>query len=198
MARVIIGLGNPGKQYLHTPHNVGFDVIERLAARLDCRVRGSFRFQARIGKAVFNEAPLLLVQPQAYMNNSGPALAPLLRSKGVEPCDLVVVVDDADLAAGRLRVRATGGSGGHKGLASIIASIGTGDFARVRIGIGRDPADRTLTDHVLTPFSSEERRQMESVLEQATDAVLCIVESGVEAAMNRFNAERKDGEQRQA
>ena len=186
--RVIVGLGNPGKQYVHTPHNVGFEAIDNLAARLDCRLRGSFRFQARTGKAVVRDEPVLLVQPQAYMNNSGPALAPLLRTKGAGAPDLIVALDDADLAVGRIRVRAKGSSGGHKGLASIIASVGTEDFVRVRIGIGRDSGGRDLVEHVLTPFSSEERRQMDDVIERAADAVLCVVESGVEAAMNKFNA----------
>lgn len=186
--RVIVGLGNPGKEYTHTPHNVGFEVVEKLAARWDCRVRWSFRFRARTGKAAVNGTPLLLVEPQAYMNNSGPALAPLLRAKGAGPQDLVVVADDADLEMGRLRVRAKGGSGGHKGVASIIASLGTEEFARVRIGIGRDPGGRNLVEHVLTPFSVEERRQMDDVIERAADAVCCVVESGVDAAMNKFNA----------
>ncbi len=186
--RVIVGLGNPGKQYVHTPHNVGFDVVEKLAVRWDCRVTGSFRFRARTGKAVVNGESVLLVQPQAYMNNSGPALAPLLRTKGAGAQDLIVVADDADLETGRLRVRAKGGSGGHKGVASIIASLGTEEFARVRIGIGRAVEGRDLVEHVLTPFSVEERRQMDDVIERAADAVLCIVESGVEAAMNKFNA----------
>ena len=186
--RVIVGLGNPGKQYRHTPHNVGFEVIEKLAGRLDCGVRRSFRFQARTGKAVWAEQPLLLVQPQGYMNNSGPALAPLLRTKGAAAQDLVVVVDDADLEVGRLRVRAKGGSGGHKGLASLIESLGTEDFARVRIGIGRDSGGGDLVEHVLTPFSAGERRQVDEAIDRAADAVLHIVESGVEAAMNKFNA----------
>jgi PTH1 family peptidyl-tRNA hydrolase len=186
--RVIVGLGNPGKQYAHTPHNVGFEVIETLAARLDCSLRRSFRFQARTGKAVVNGEPWLLVQPQGYMNNSGTALAPLLRTKGAQATDLIVAVDDADLEIGRLRVRARGSSGGHKGLASLIASLGTEGFARVRIGIGRDSGGGDLVEHVLTPFSVEERRKIDEAIARAADAVLCVVESGVDAAMNRFNA----------
>ena len=185
--KVIVGLGNPGKPYVHTPHNVGFEVIEKLAARLECTVKRSLRFQVRAGKTVVNGEPVWLVQPQAYMNNSGPALSPLLRAKGAGAPELIVAVDDADLTLGGLRVRAKGGSGGHKGLASIIATLGTEDFARVRIGIGRDPGGGGLVEHVLTPFSIDERRQMDDVIGRAADAVLCMVESGVEKAMNTFN-----------
>ena len=178
--KVIVGLGNPGKQYVHTPHNVGFEVIERIAVRLECAVKRSLRFQVRAGKTVVNGELVWLVQPQAYMNNSGLALSPLLRAKGAGAPELIVAVDDADLTMGGLRVRAKGGSGGHKGLASIIASLGTEDFARVRIGIGRDPGGGGL-------FSVDERRQMDDVIGRAADAVLCMMESGVEEAMNTFN-----------
>jgi peptidyl-tRNA hydrolase, PTH1 family len=185
--KVIVGLGNPGKEYDRTPHNVGFEVVERLSERLDSPLRRSWRFKARTAKAAWSEKPVLLVQPLAYMNNSGSAVAPVLRSKGGQPGDLIVVLDDADLPLGRLRVRAQGGSGGHKGLASIIAAVGTQEFARVRIGIGRD-REGDLVQHVLTPFSSEEQRQVQEGIGRAADAVLYVVEHGVEKAMNQFNS----------
>ena len=184
--RVIVGLGNPGREYVRTPHNVGFEVADRLAKRLDGVIRRSWRFRARTAKVGWKDESLLLVQPQSYMNNSGAAIAPILRTKGAGPEQLIVVLDDADLPIGRLRIRSKGGSGGHKGLASIITAVGSEEFTRVRIGVGRSTG-KDLVDHVLTPFSPEEWKQMEEILDQAAEAVLQIVDEGVERAMNRFN-----------
>lgn len=184
--KVIVGLGNPGKQYENTPHNAGFSVANELAARLDCEFRKSAKFDSLVGKALRGEEELLLVKPETYMNRSGLAVAPLLRYRGGTPGDLIVVLDDADLAAGRLRIRNKGGSGGHKGLASIIENIGSDEFTRVRIGVGRQPGD-DLADHVLGSYSGEDRRKMAEVFRLAADAVVCILDSGLSEAMNRFN-----------
>jgi peptidyl-tRNA hydrolase, PTH1 family len=188
--KTVIGLGNPGEQYEHTPHNAGFAVVNTLTDRLSCSLRNSGRFQARIGKVVLEDVgPVLFVEPQTYMNNSGHAVAVVLRYHGVQPSDMVVVVDDADLPMGRLRIREKGGSGGHRGLDSVIESCGTEDFTRMRIGIGRMRAsgEGGLVDHVLSPFSAQERAWMTRVVDQAAEAVLMILRAGTQAAMNRFN-----------
>ena len=186
--KVIVGLGNPGRQYARTPHNVGFMVADAVAERLSATFRGSLRFDAQLAEGTWGGERLLLVKPQTYMNNSGTAVATVLRYRGVEPANLVVVLDDADLPAGRLRIRAAGSSGGHRGLASVIDHVGTDAFPRVRIGIGRAPAGGGLVDQVLRSLSEAERESLEPIVGRAADAALCIVDSGVDAAMNRFNA----------
>ena len=188
---IVVGLGNPGRKYRDTPHNAGFMVVDELAGRMGCKTRRSLRFASRMGKARVNDGWLWLVQPERFMNNSGPVVAAILRYRKIDSREMIVVVDDADLDFGRLRIRARGGSGGHKGLASIIEYVGSEDFVRVRIGIGRDSRERALTDHVLRPFSSEERNRFNPVIERAAASVACIVDFGVEVAMNRFNSKQE-------
>jgi len=190
--KIVAGLGNPGAQYANTPHNAGFAVVESLAVRLACRLRRSLWFKARTARAAAGADAVLLVQPQTYMNNSGAAVASVLRYYKAGPQDLIVVSDDADLPLGRLRVRATGSSGGHRGLDSIIQTLGTRGFARVRVGIGRRETGRGLIEHVLGPLTPPELERMAVVVDRAAQAVLCIVSSGAEEAMNRFNAEPVD------
>ena len=185
--KVIVGLGNPGKRYADTPHNGGFAVVDALAETWNCRLRRSFRFGARCGKARGNGEPVLLVKPETYMNNSGQAVGGLLRYHKAPPSDLVVVLDDADLPLGRLRVRACGSSGGHRGLASVIGHVGGEAFARVRIGIGRRGQEEDLVRHVLSAFSARDRPRADRAVDMAAEAVQCVLEHGVEAAMNRFN-----------
>jgi peptidyl-tRNA hydrolase, PTH1 family len=185
---ILVGLGNPGKRYERTPHNAGFAVIDELARQLSCPLRTSFRFEARLGKAVFGDERILLVQPKTFMNNSGLAVAPILRYNKADVADLLVILDDADLEFGRLRIRAAGSSGGHKGLASIIENVGSEEFARIRIGIGRSSEKSGLVEQVLTPFSKKEQAEMAQTVSKAAEAALCVLESGVETAMNRFNA----------
>lgn len=187
--KIVAGLGNPGAQYANTPHNAGFAVVDALAGRLGCHLRRSLRFNARTGRAMLETGAVLLIQPRTYMNNSGAAVASVLHYYKAEPRDLIVVSDDADLPLGRLRVRARGSSGGHRGLESIIQSIGTQAFARVRVGIGRKESGQGLVDHVLSPRTPQEEQQMAVVVDRAVQAVLCIISSGEEEAMNRFNAE---------
>ena len=186
---IVAGLGNPGAQYANTPHNAGFAVVDALARHLDCHLRRSLRFSARTGRATPDSGPVLLIQPRTFMNNSGTAVAAVLHYYKVEPRDLVVISDDADLPLGRLRVRARGSSGGHRGLESIIQSLGTAAFPRVRVGIGRRESGQGLIEHVLSPYTPQEQQQMAVVVDRAVQAVLCIMCSGVEEAMNRFNAE---------
>jgi len=185
--KVIVGLGNPGKKYRKTPHNVGFEVIDEISSRVACSLRRSLRVKAMMGRGVFEGEDLLLVKPTAYMNRSGPVVAQVMRRGGIKPQDLVVVLDDADLEFGRLRLRPKGSSGGHRGLGSIVEAVGSSDFVRVRIGIGRTATGGSLVEHVLSPFSGKERKRMAAVIGTAADAVMSVLESGVGEAMNRFN-----------
>ena len=191
--KVIAGLGNPGPEYKDTPHNIGFDVVELLAERLAATWRTSARFQARLARVERGGEAWLLVQPQTFMNLSGTSVAPLVRYHGGGPGDLVVVLDDADLPLGRLRIRAEGGSGGHRGLASVIETLGSETFARVRLGVGREPvAGGGLVEHVLGRFDPARRLTAQRLVGIAADAVECLAEKGLAVAMNRFNGVQAD------
>lgn len=188
--KVVVGLGNPGSQYERTPHNMGFMVVDRLAERMGCRLRSSWRFHARMGTGEHGGQDLLLVEPQTFMNESGRAVGAILGYRKLTPADMVVVLDDADLELGVLRIRRKGSAGGHKGLMSIAATVGSDEFDRVRIGIGRGARGSDLVRHVLTSFGSEDVEAVRRVTEEAADAVLFLVEKGADAAMNRFNTRR--------
>ena len=185
--KIVAGLGNPGAAYARTPHNAGFDVLDRLAHRLGGAWRGQARFKAELARIRADAVDVLLVKPQTFMNASGEAVGPLTRYYGVAPADLVVVSDDADLPAGRLRIRPGGGAGGHRGLLSVIEACGTQAFARVRVGVGRGAAGAGLVDHVLGRLEPADEEAVRRTLEVAADAVLCLVAQGPAEAMNRFN-----------
>jgi PTH1 family peptidyl-tRNA hydrolase len=184
---VVAGLGNPGNKYENTPHNVGFAAVEELAVRRRDVLRRSLRFRARICRTSVNDGEVLLVQPLAYMNNSGSVVAAVLRYRKLSPDKLVVVLDDADLALGRIRIRGGGSSGGHKGLESLIHALGTCDFARVRLGIGRGMNRAELVEHVLGPFSADESKLAGDMIRLSADAVEHIISAGVDSAMNKYN-----------
>lgn len=186
--KVIVGLGNPGKRYENTPHNVGSSVVGMLAERLSCNLRRSFRMRARIGKSRIGGEQVLVATPRTWMNESGIAVSAILRYHKITSEDLIVVLDDADLEIGRLRLRGSGGSGGHKGLASVAQHVGADRFARLRIGIGRSDHDDDLVGHVLRPFGSREQVIVDKVVGKAVDALVCTVECGLERAMNEYNA----------
>lgn len=190
--KLIVGLGNPGREYERTRHNVGFLTVEQLARRFQAGWRRSLRFPVRTA-TIRPEGgeKTLLAEPLTFMNASGEGVAPLMRKQGIAPADLLVVFDDADLPTGTLRLRPFGGPGGHNGMRSVIAALGTDRFARIRIGIGRSGAE--LVEHVLTAFAPEEWARMEAVIQRAADAALCWAIEGIEPAMNRFN--RKSEEQ---
>lgn len=181
------GLGNPGLKYVRTPHNAGFAVLDLLAERLGTTWREESRHTAWTARVRAEMADLLLVKPLTYMNASGRAVGALLRYYNVASSDLVVVSDDADLPAGRLRIRTEGGSGGHRGLESVIEACGTEAFTRVRVGVGRGAADMGLIDHVLGRLSASDEEALRQTVDVAADAVLCLVAQGAVAAMNRFN-----------
>ena len=186
---MVAGLGNPGREYEGKPHNIGFAVVDLLAERLNCRMRRSLRVPARMSRASWAGESLMLVEPLTFMNASGEAVGALMRRNGVTPDGLVVVLDDADLPLGRVRIRPQGGAGGHRGLASIIGAVGTEVFPRVRIGIGRrGDAEDALVGHVLTPFDANGRVAADAAAARAAEAVLWLLEHGVASAMNRFNS----------
>ncbi len=189
--KLIVGLGNPGEDYEGTPHNVGFEVLDELAGRMECRLRRSMRFAARVGSARIGDEEVNLVQPLTYMNESGRAVGAILRYRKTPPADMIVVLDDADLPLGRMRIRPKGGSGGHRGLGSLIEDVGTSAFPRVRVGIGRGRGNGALAEHVLGRLTGVERKVVDEAVARAADAVRMMVESGVEAAMNRYNAEQE-------
>jgi PTH1 family peptidyl-tRNA hydrolase len=189
--KVIVGLGNPGAEYERTPHNIGFLVVEDLAERLGCRLKTANRFEARLGSVRHGGEELLLVQPQTYMNSSGRTVGAILHFRKLAVSDLVVIVDDADMPLGQLRLRVRGGAGGHRGLESIAAVLGSGDYGRVRVGIGRGGESRALVRHVLEPFAADEWTVARKAIGEAAEAVLCMVEQGMAAAMNRFNVRRE-------
>jgi PTH1 family peptidyl-tRNA hydrolase len=188
--KLVVGLGNPGKRYQNTPHSVGFEVVDELAARLGCRLRRSWRFRAIIGRTRVGGEELLLAEPQTFMNESGLPVSALWRYYRLSHEDLIVAVDDVDLELGSVRVRPAGGHGGHKGLMSIVERVGTEKFARMRIGVGRSAHGRDIVEHVLSPFPAGERAVVDEVVRLAADAVLCMVEHGVDTAMNDYNSKR--------
>jgi PTH1 family peptidyl-tRNA hydrolase len=179
---VIVGLGNPGAEYAQSRHNVGFMVVETIARRWNIAWRHAGA-ALRVGNGEVAGHPVLLVEPQTYMNRSGEALTQYPRAADDE---LVVVYDDLDLPSGRIRVRQRGGSAGHRGVASMLEYLGD-EFARVRVGIGRPPEGDDPSDYVLAPLSGAELTALRAAVERASDAVECVVSQGPRAAMDRFN-----------
>lgn len=186
---VIVGLGNPGAKYEKTRHNVGFRTIDLLSQRLSAPVR-TLKWQSLVGEGRIGTEKVLLVKPQTYMNLSGNAVRDILNFYKLEPENLIVVQDDIDIELGTIRVRRKGSPGTHNGLRSIVSSIGSGNFSRVKISVGRRPAYMDLAAFVLSSFDAKEEKAIEEEIEAAADAVLAIVENGAEAAMNRFNSWR--------
>ncbi|MFQ5697439.1 MAG: aminoacyl-tRNA hydrolase [Myxococcota bacterium] len=188
---LVVGLGNPGRRYRNTPHNLGFRVCERIAelGSFDAEVE---KFEARFLRGRIDGKDTGLLMPQTYMNLSGESVARAMRYLPVTLDDLIVVFDDMDLPLGRLRVRPGGGAGGHNGVRSLIQSLGTQSFARVRVGVGRPSDGRSPTGHLLGRISEEDRPRFEAAVARAADAARCIWNHGVAEAMNRFNAEPGD------
>ncbi len=182
---MITGLGNPGKEYQNTPHNAGFMVADELALRFGVKFRRALRFSAVMSKCVIEGEDVLLVKPTTFMNNSGNAVFSIMKKHGISKENLIVTMDDADLELGTLRIRKSGSSGGHKGLASILQAVGSEDVIRVRIGIGRD--NSSLKDYVLSPLNNEQLTKMKKIVSLAVDAICCIVSFGVDFAMNKYN-----------
>lgn len=186
MLFVILGLGNPGETYRSTRHNVGFEVVDRLAARhrIDLATR---RFGAVMGQGAVAGRQVWLLEPQTYMNLSGESVAAVMQSQQVPLERLVVLHDDMDLELGRIQVRAGGADGGHRGLRSVIEHMGSRDFSRIRLGVGRPERQEEASDHVLSGFSDEQGEQVEALIERGADAVQTWLMDGLVIAMNRYN-----------
>ena len=183
----IVGLGNPGEKYEHTRHNVGYDVISIIAAKLDTPIK-KLKFQGTIGETIYKGQKLVLIKPQTYMNLSGLTVQEAMSWYKLEPKDMLLLVDDIDLPFGQVRVRAKGGPGTHNGLRHIVQCTGSGDFPRVRVGMGAPPPEWDLADWVLSKFQTEEERKIAyDAYLTAADAALCWAEHGIDVAMNRFN-----------
>jgi PTH1 family peptidyl-tRNA hydrolase len=184
--RLLVGLGNPGPRYAETPHNAGFVVIDRFLAkhRLGPTVP-KFSGEFARGKALGQDVALL--KPQTFMNLSGESVAAALRYLPIEPPDVLVVFDEMDIPSGKLRLRKSGGHGGHNGLRSIIEAIGSSDFPRIRVGIGRPAEGREPTGHLLGKLRDAERARLSATVDLAVEALEVALADGFEAAMNRFN-----------
>lgn len=196
---IIVGLGNPGRKYDGSRHNVGFDVIDELVDRY--RIGGPERFgKSMIGKGRIGSRRVILVKPLTYMNLSGEAVQEIAHYYRVDPAeDLVVISDDIDLSPGQLRIRKKGSAGSHNGLKSIVQHLGGGDFARIRVGVGSKPdPGYDLADYVLGHFTGDEKKIIQDAVGRAADAVACMAEEGVDAAMNCYNTPRKKKEKRPA
>ena len=184
--KVVLGLGNPGRKYARTRHNLGFVVVDRIASENRVAVQKE-KHNSLIGDWQTDGEKILLVKPQTFMNRSGAAIKPLFRYFPVTIEDLVVVHDDLDLPFGRIRIRLGGGAGGHRGVLSVLEMLGEEGFFRVRVGIGRPPAGSDPTDYVLEPFSPEESPRLEQIVSRAAAAVKCLLEQGPQRAMETFN-----------
>ena len=184
---MIVGLGNPGQQYASTRHNTGFMTLDLLAQRLQVKVSKE-RFQALTAQAVYEGQKLLLVKPQTYMNASGLSVEPAAHYYKLPPERILVLFDDISLPVGKLRIRKNGSAGGHNGLKSLISSLGSDQFPRVKIGVGAKPhPDYDLADWVLSTVSKSEWPDYQSAMEHAADAALCIVKNGCERAAAEYN-----------
>jgi len=197
--KLVVGLGNPGPRYARTRHNVGFRVLESLAARLRVPLDPVEELESRFAREAWDDLEVGLLAPETFMNLSGGPVAAAVRALPVEDPsrDLLVVYDDLDLPLGRLRLRARGGAGGHNGLGDILEALGeqapgaqdTSALPRLRFGIGRPPPGMDPVDYVLAPFTKDEESSLRRALPRAVDAVICFLEEGAGPAMNRFNAD---------
>jgi len=187
---LVVGLGNPGDEYAATRHNAGFMLVERLAEAWGVELRGRL-FKARTALARRGGEEAFLVAPKTFMNRSGVAVREAMAGKDVPAERLIVVYDDLDIALGEIRVRRSGRPGTHKGMISVVGTIGTDAFARVRIGIGPLPAGRDAAEYVLEPFKRDERSDLAKSLEEAAEAVDMILDGRIDRAMTRFNHRRE-------
>lgn len=196
--KMIVGLGNPGAEYAATRHNVGFMFADALFARTDA-ANWREKFGANVAEARADGEKIILVKPLTFMNESGRAVRPLLDWYKIAPEDMAVAHDDMDLPVGLMRLRPKGGSGGHNGIKSLLTHVGSENFARFRIGIGRPHEHRTTINHVLTTFDAEEAAKIKAAVDCLCDAALCFVKEGIDVTMNRYNpkkASRHETEQK--
>lgn len=189
--KIIAGLGNPGREYESTPHSIGFEVADAVVREMGAAFQRSPAFKGDLADGRFAEGKVLVVKPMTFMNLSGDSVAPVVKYHNATPADLVVVSDDIDLPVGRIRIRKGGSAGGHNGLKSVIERLGSPDFVRLRIGVGRDKSDRSeVIGHVLGKFDPDTRALMTTkVVPAAVKALAQILTEGPEAAMNAWNGQ---------
>lgn len=186
--QLVVGLGNPGENYARTRHNLGFVVADLLAARLGAKFKAHKRSGAEVVTGRLAGRAIVLAKPRCYMNESGRQVGPLAKFYSVAPADIIVIHDELDLDFGRVRLKFGGGEGGHNGVRSVASALGTRDFQRVRIGIGRPPGRKDPAAFVLENFTSAERTEVPTICEQAADATELLIELGLEPAQNRVHA----------
>ncbi len=187
---LIVGLGNPGREYEKTRHNAGFRAVELLAENLGCKI-DKLKFQGLYAQVNYQGKKLFLLKPQTFMNLSGRSVLQLSAYFNIPPQRIIVMFDDISLEPGRLRIRADGSAGGHNGIKSIIAEVGSQAFPRVKIGVGgKAHPNQDLADHVLSTFSAQEEKALAFSLKNAADAALAIIDHGVPEAANRFNGSK--------
>lgn len=184
--KLIVGLGNPGKRYSDTRHNLGYKVVEELAKRFEIKFKKSKRLKAKIAQARINGQEFCLVKPLTFMNFSGEAVKELFNYFKIDLKDILVVVDDINLSVGKIRIREKGTSGGHKGMQSIIENLNSEEIPRLRIGIGK-PEKETYSEYVLEKFKEEEKEKIENAIKKSADAVEVYIKEGIVASMNRYN-----------
>ena len=190
---LIVGLGNPGKQYEHTRHNIGFDVMDAIADKYNISISEK-KHKALCGKGVIEGQKVVLAKPQTFMNLSGESVVELLNYYKLDPEDeMLVIFDDISLAPGGLRIRKKGSAGGHNGIKNIIALTGTQNFMRIKVGVGEKPKGWDLADHVLGHFDTEDRKKVEEAILDAATATEMILRGEVDQAMNDFNGKKQEG-----
>ncbi len=189
--KLIVGLGNPGKAYENSRHNLGFRVVSELAKDYKLRLKKSLIFQSLIGPGVIEKEAVILALPFTFMNNSGRAVKKIAARKKVAVKNLLVVLDDVNLALGSLRIRPGGSHGGHNGLSSIIDSLATGNFSRLRLGVGKALHKEGLRDYVLSDFSADEEKALKPFIKNAKNCILIWIKEGTVKAMNKFNKKDK-------
>ena len=183
--RIIVGLGNPGSQYANTPHSVGFEAVDAIAAEIGAAWEEKRQFKCLWSRGTFAGTPVILCKPQTFMNLSGESVAPLVKYSNATAADLLVIQDDIDLPVGRMRVRKNGSCGGHNGIRNIIERLGTQDFTRLKLGVGKDRDD--VIAHVLGKFDPASRKVMDLVVAEAVKAAASILRDGPDRAMNAYN-----------
>ena len=189
---LVVGLGNPGKQYEATRHNMGFDVIDKLVEEYQVP-QGGVKFNAMYGKGIIGGQPALLMKPLSYMNLSGGPVREMANYFKIDPeTEMIVIYDDIDLDPGQLRIRKKGSAGGHNGIKNIIQELGTQKFVRIKVGVGAKPKGWDLADHVLGHFDTADRAEVEKAIGHAVEAAEMMITGETDAAMNRYNVKKKE------
>ena len=183
--KIIVGLGNPGAQYANTPHSVGFEAVDAIAAAIGASWEDKRQFKCLLAKGTLAGQAVMLVKPQTFMNLSGESVAPVVKYHNATSADLLVIQDDIDLPVGRMRIRKNGSCGGHNGVRNIIERLGTPEFARLKLGVGKDKSD--VIAHVLGKFDPTSRQTMDLVVAEAVKAAEAILRNGADRAMNAYN-----------